>query len=544
VRAKKNSKGIDFKHIIKGVGAGLSLLDRNLRIVWVNKIQSVWFGKAGDLRGKNCYRMFERRKHICRGCPTVKVFKDGQIHAARRIGFTADGSKRYYQLTVSPVKDSKNKVDFALELVQDVTAQVIRERISRKIIQKLKNMCRHLSQVNHQLSHNIKRLKSIAKRLYNLKSAEEEKYRQKSHLAAILKDELQDIFRVNQALTSSVDLKKISYLITRLSCQLAQADACTLRILAEDKNALLFESSFGLPQPLKAGLSAFAIKSGEGLTGRVIKSRRPQAVYNIKTDPRVSPKCKALLIEKRFKSMLSVPILFQKEALGVITVFSRKNKQLLREAIEVLEIFASQVAIALQETRHYEDIHKNYFDTVHALVLTEEARDPFTRGHTERVTKFAVAMAKRMRLLPSEIETIRYASEVHDIGKIGIPDFILGKPGRLTPAERAMIELHPVKGVEMLEPLEFLRPSLPAVRHHHERFDGTGYPDGLAREKIPLLARILACADSFDAMTSHRPYRSRKLSVEEAVSEIKNNSGSQFDPQIAQSFIQLIRSQK
>ena len=139
------------------------------------------------------------------------------------------------------------------------------------------------------------------------------------------------------------------------------------------------------------------------------------------------------------------------------------------------------------------------------------------------------------------MEVLRYAAEVHDVGKISIPDVILNKPGRLNPAERAMIELHPVKGVEILEPLEFLKSALPAVRHHHERYDGTGYPDGLDKEKIPLMARILACADAFDAMTSDRPYRREKLTTEEAITEIKNNSGSQFDPYIASLFIKLLR---
>ena len=209
-----------------------------------------------------------------------------------------------------------------------------------------------------------------------------------------------------------------------------------------------------------------------------------------------------------------------------------------------MKVFASQVAIALQEARHYEDIHKNYFDTMHALVLAEETRDPYTRGHTERVTKYAISIGRSLNLSLSELEVLRYAGEVHDIGKISIPDFILGKPGKLTPAERAMIELHPVRGAELLEPLEFLKPALPAVRHHHERYDGTGYPDGLEKEKIPLLARILACADAFDAMTSDRPYRRRKLTTEEALAEIKNNVGSQFDPRVAHSFIHLLRSQK
>jgi len=118
----------------------------------------------------------------------------------------------------------------------------------------------------------------------------------------------------------------------------------------------------------------------------------------------------------------------------------------------------------------------------------------------------------------------------------------LHKPAKLTPAERAIIELHPLKGAEMLQPLEFLQPALSVIQHHHERFDGTGYPDGLEKDKIPLMARILACADAFDAMTSDRPYRRRKLTVEEALTEIKNNTGSQFDPYIARLFIQIIRS--
>ncbi|MFA4842546.1 MAG: HD-GYP domain-containing protein [Candidatus Omnitrophota bacterium] len=189
------------------------------------------------------------------------------------------------------------------------------------------------------------------------------------------------------------------------------------------------------------------------------------------------------------------------------------------------------------------ELHKNYFDTVHALVLAEEARDPYMHGHTERVTEYALSIARGLNLAEHEIELLRYAAEVHDIGKISIPDFILSKPGKLTPAERAIIELHPAKGAEMLEPLEFLKPALPIVRHHHEHYDGTGYPDRLQRERIPVLARILACADSFDAMTSDRPYRNQKLTVEEALAEIKNNSGSQFDPHIANSFIRSIRSQ-
>jgi HD-GYP domain-containing protein (c-di-GMP phosphodiesterase class II) len=316
-------------------------------------------------------------------------------------------------------------------------------------------------------------------------------------------------------------------------------DACVLRLLDEDKNTLVINSSYCVSDGFIKETST--IKIGEGISGRVAKMNKPLVIYDIDKDPRV--KYKELMKKEGIKSVLAVPVLFQDNVLGVISTDSRKLRYFSEEEAEVLSIFASQAAIAIQEARHYDDIHINYFNTIHALVLAIEARDPYTRGHTERVTKYALAIGRALPMSHSELEFLRYACEVHDVGKISIPDFILNKPGRLSPAERVIIELHPVKGAEMLGPLEFLRPAIPIVRHHHERYDGMGYPDGLEKESIPLLARILACADVFDALTSDRPYRREKLTVEEALVEIRNSAGSQFDPHIAHLFIKIIRSQ-
>jgi len=526
--------------IINGVSAGLCLLNRNLRIMWVNKYQAEWFGDAQDLCGKHCYSSFEHRRHICHGCPALKVFKDGRVHTARRIGVTKDGKRQYFQLTVSPIKDNNNRVDFALELVQNITDKVFSDRSNSHITQKIKKAYQNLSLVNKKLRHNIHRLKSIVYRVSRFKLALNKKYHQKIDELINLQEELKDIFKVNHALTSTISSQKVSSMITRLSCELTHADACTLRLLDDPKKVLFISSAFGIHNGFRKSINN--LNAGEGISGKAVAGGKPIVVCNVKTD-RNKHKFKELFKKEGFKSALAVPVLFQGKTLGAISVFSKQPQHFSKEEIRLLSIFALQVAIAIQESKHYEDIHKNYFDTVHALVLAEEARDPYTRGHTERVTKYAVAVGRALRLDEAELETLRYAGEVHDIGKIGIPDFILGKPGRLTPTERAMIELHPVKGAEMLEPLEFLKPALPIVRHHHERYDGTGYPDGLEREKIPFMARILACADSFDAMTSDRPYRNRKLTLDEALAEIRNNSGSQFDPQISRFFIKLIRSQ-
>jgi HD-GYP domain-containing protein (c-di-GMP phosphodiesterase class II) len=463
------------------------------------------------------------------------------VHKAKRIGITRDGKKHYFQLIVTPIKDNTNRVEFALELVQDITEQVLQERRNLKIIKKLKHLYQHLSSVNRKLLHNVQRLKNISYNISRFKAVLNHKYHEKINQLNSLKEELEDIFKVNHILSSSVNPDRISSLITKFSCELTGADACILRLYENGKGMLGVNATFGIAQRIKRKIPI--LKTGEGVSGRAFRMKNPILVPDIARDKGLPLAFKEAMGKARFKSILSVPVILNDKCLGVISVLSKKTQRFCRQEIEVLRVFASQVAIALQEARHYEDIHKNYFDTVHALVLAEEARDPYMRGHTERVTKYAVSIGRGLHLSEQELEVLRYSAEVHDIGKISIPDFILSKPGKLTPAERAMIELHPAKGAEMLEPLEFLRPALPAVRHHHERYDGTGYPDGLQKERIPVLARILACADSFDAMTSDRPYRNRKLTVEEALAEIKNNSGSQFDPHIAHSFIHLISSQ-
>jgi len=530
---------IHYQDIIEGIGAGLCLLDKKFRILWINKYQANWVGLPRDICGKYCYHIFEHRGHICPGCPALKVFRTGKVQRAKRTGFTKDGQKHYYQLTVSPIRDNHNKVNYALELVQDITNSVIQERQRYKVARKLKNMYFHLSSVNIRLRRNIDKLKTITRNLISYKSSLKQKYNYKLNELAKIKEELQDIFKVNRILSSSVDLEKIFSLITRLTCELMLTDACILRLLDEQKKTLAVHSSHCIS---KAYLEKIHILNlGESISGRVANTRNPIAVYDIDKDSRIPHH--ELLKKEGFKSLLSIPILFHDRLLGVISTFSKKARYFSKEEIEVLNIFASQVAMALQESRLYEDIHMNYFNTVHALVLAIEARDPYTRGHTERVTKYALAAAKRLHMPEEQLEILRYGGEVHDIGKISIPDFILGKPGKLTPAERAVIELHPVKGAEMLEPLEFLRPALPVVKYHHERYDGTGYPDGLEKEKIPIMARILACADAFDAMTSERPYRRRRLTNDEAIAEIRNNVGSQFDPDIARLFIKSIKTQ-
>lgn len=179
-------------------------------------------------------------------------------------------------------------------------------------------------------------------------------------------------------------------------------------------------------------------------------------------------------------------------------------------------------------------------DTIMSLVLSQEAKDRYTYGHSERVTKYSVAIAREMSLEEIEIETIERACKLHDIGKIGIDDDVLFFEGSLDEEKMNIIRTHPAKGVNILEPLKFLDKEKAIIRHHHERFDGKGYPDGLKGELIPLGSRIMAVADAFDAMHSSRHYKQKNLTKSEIISELLNNSGTQFDPKVVNVFLKIM----
>jgi PAS domain S-box-containing protein/putative nucleotidyltransferase with HDIG domain len=186
----------------------------------------------------------------------------------------------------------------------------------------------------------------------------------------------------------------------------------------------------------------------------------------------------------------------------------------------------------------YREVRELFEGLVHSFVNAIDAKSPWTKGHSERVTGYALDIAKEMGMDAEKIETLRIASLLHDIGKIGTYDVILDKPKSLSRQEFELINLHPVRGEEILKPIRQLEHLLPVVRHHHERIDGKGYPDGLRGEQIPVLARILCVADSYDSMTSDRPYRTAGLK-EYAIAELKRCSGSQFDVAAVEAFLRI-----
>ena len=181
-------------------------------------------------------------------------------------------------------------------------------------------------------------------------------------------------------------------------------------------------------------------------------------------------------------------------------------------------------------------INSMYVRSIDAMIKALEAKDFYTRGHSQRVTLYSMAIAAELGMKGQELEDLHRASVLHDLGKIGVREAVLNKPGRLTEEEFGEIVRHPETAVRILEPIPFFRPLLPAILHHHERFDGKGYPSRLAGKSIPLASRIMTIADTFDAMTSTRAYR-KALPVADAIAEIRRCSGTQFDPDIVPAFL-------
>jgi PAS domain S-box-containing protein/putative nucleotidyltransferase with HDIG domain len=239
------------------------------------------------------------------------------------------------------------------------------------------------------------------------------------------------------------------------------------------------------------------------------------------------------------KSFILVPLVAKSGVIGFLDIGSIQQGRLAPGHLSTAENIASQLAVALENARLYDELQQLLVGTITSLASAIDAKSPWTNGHSERVTQYALAIGKEMGLKAGELERLRLAGLLHDIGKIGTYDVLLDKPGKLTDEEFDLVKRHPKKGAEILSPIKQLKDVLPGIRHHHEKYDGKGYPDGLKGEEIPLHARILCVADSFDSMTADRPYRPSP-GREYAISEFRRCLGTQFDPAVVEAFLRVI----
>jgi len=246
---------------------------------------------------------------------------------------------------------------------------------------------------------------------------------------------------------------------------------------------------------------------------------------------------------RAFNTMLA-PISNRDRTIGVAVIVFEEDQDFIRQQNQkLLHILSSFFSLSLENAYLFSDLKSSYFDTIRAVTNSIEARDPYTRGHSNRVGQIARAVAEELDWSKAEVELIDWGGMLHDVGKIGIPDAVLKKPGKLTNEEYEMIKSHPLIGANIVKGISFFEPIVPYILEHHERFDGRGYPQGLAGENISIKGRLLAVADTFDAMTSDRPYR-KGFDPEYALEEIVRNANTQFDPEIVAAFERSWSSRK
>lgn len=240
------------------------------------------------------------------------------------------------------------------------------------------------------------------------------------------------------------------------------------------------------------------------------------------------------VLQQRIRSVVCVPVASEKGTLGVLYADSLSRPGAFSESdLELLALIGNQAGVVIDRADLERELERSFYDTIRAVVATIDAKDGYTHHHSERVATFAVRIGRELGRPDKELQTIRLAALVHDVGKVGVPEHILNKPEQLSEQEFEQMRLHPIHGVDILSHIQSprLQEILPGVRHHHERWDGSGYPDGLAGEQIPFLGRLLAVADALDAVRSGRPYR-EKRSLEQTIELLTGASGTHFDPAI------------
>jgi putative nucleotidyltransferase with HDIG domain len=355
-------------------------------------------------------------------------------------------------------------------------------------------------------------------------------------------EHLQALRAIDVAIISNYDLRqRLEVLLKQISEQL-RVDAVVILLMDPSRQHLEYGASCGLHSSM---LRFTRLRLGEGIAGRAAQQSQVLHISDLQTDPQTlafSPS----LAREGFRSYYAAPLIAQGELQGVLEIFDRTILSPDAEWLGFLEALAGQAAIAIENTTLFEDLQRTnlelsdaYDSTIEGWSRALDLRDKETEGHTQRVSELTLQLARGFGFSEMELEHIRRGALLHDIGKMGVPDEILLKPGKLTEAEWNVMRKHPEFAHEMLLPILYLRSALDIPYCHHEKWDGSGYPRGLKGEEIPLTARIFAVVDVWDALTSDRPYRSA-LSPQKALSYIREGSGKHFDPQVVTAFIALL----
>jgi response regulator RpfG family c-di-GMP phosphodiesterase len=324
---------------------------------------------------------------------------------------------------------------------------------------------------------------------------------------------------------SSIDNDAIFERIAELALKLVDGELCTILLFDEEDNEFR-------PKVIKGDTEKtsnnYKYSPAIQMIFNEVIERREAIVINSNEHPEVSP------------SLICAPLMIRNSILGILSIRKKKNREVFnKKDLNHILSLTKRASLNLENKILYESIYSNIIDTLRSLISSIQARDHYTEEHSRRVTDVSLKIAAQMNCSVKDIESLKIAGILHDVGKIAIPDSILLKPDALTSEEYMVIKNHPGIGENILKPVLLLEKERKVIHCHHERYDGKGYPLGLAGNDIPFLARILAVADSFDAMTNNRPYRSA-MNIEKAVIELNKNKNTQFDGNIVDAFVKIL----
>jgi len=334
-------------------------------------------------------------------------------------------------------------------------------------------------------------------------------------------------------LSARKELDGLLHLLVDVACNVLRADRCTVFLLDKKAGELWSRVASGAP--------AIRVPSHKGIVGETVTHGRVINIHDAYKDPRFNPE-----VDKatgyRTRNLLTAPMQNNKgEIIGAFQVLNKRGGPFKRNDEEILAIFASQAATAVENAQLYGELRAAAKDTIFRLAAAAEYKDMDTRNHLERVSRYCAILAEEIGMPSEWSQNLQLAAPMHDIGKLGVPDAILKKPGKLNDEEWAEMRRHPLYGADILKGAdnELLRMSQRIALSHHEKWDGTGYPHGLKGDEIPLEARISTLADVFDALTSRRCYKPA-YSVEESLRTIREGSGKHFDPALVEGFFRAL----
>ncbi len=496
-RALKESEE-RYRVLVEGVtDYAIVMLDPEGRIIsWNIGAERLYGEKAEEVAGEPFSRYFTEegnaRGEPARGLAIAE--RDGRfVEEGWRV--RRNGERFLAHLSITPLRDEEGKLRGFATVTRDVTERM---RAQSEILV-----------LNARLERRLRRINALR--------------------------------RIDMAIASGRDLGEILSVVVQQARTELGVDAAAILLSDSDKGGLRLGAASGFPDALTS-----AIEGGStGLARRVVRSgytlHVPDLAHLLTPEPRLPQ-----WLQAGFTAYHAIPLTVEDRVLGVMECFHRIPTRPESEWLDFLRILARQASIAVEHVALFESLRASnaqlglaYDATIECLSRALDLRDHETEGHSRRVTDLTVRLGRKMGLSALELVQVRRGALLHDIGKLGVPDKILLKPEPLTEEEWVAMRQHPTFAVEILGPIEFLRPALEIPYAHHERFDGKGYPRGLAGTEIPLAARLFAVVDVWDALTNDRPYR-KAWPAEQALDHIRSLAGTHFDPRVVAAFLELI----